>query len=156
MTYARIWCPLPLNDRELYLAGFGIDRLDVNGSIIIISRTVDDDPLFVAQHQIDIPTTTQCTRVKTNYIGTEFTPITRDKLLFKMVSHSDMKLKFMPNSLLNFFLRKFGMSLFEKLIERAKNMKPTVMERYLNDPIRAPFYRWLINRFESHFAQNTK
>jgi cupin superfamily acireductone dioxygenase involved in methionine salvage len=152
--YCKIGCPIPLDDRDIYLVGVGIDRLDVNGSLLILANSYDDDPAFLEKHQLTVPPPNKGVRVKTRYLGSEITPISRNKLKFRMLSHADMKFNFMPKAVLNWFVRKFAMGLFEKLIDTAKNMKAGVFDNYLKDPNKAEFYSWLNQRVDQFFEQN--
>ena len=42
VAYLKMELPL-ISDREMYLYGIGIDKLEENGKILIISKTIDED-----------------------------------------------------------------------------------------------------------------
>jgi len=52
MVYIDIGLPFPLADRNAHIYGTGIDRLKENGTILIMSRGIDNDPEFMSKHNI--------------------------------------------------------------------------------------------------------
>lgn len=50
-------------DRELYIVGMGIDRLKIDGSIIIMARTIDKDKDFQEECGVNVPEPSKLVRV---------------------------------------------------------------------------------------------
>jgi len=88
--------PPPLSERETYANGYGIDRLDRNGSVLLISRSVHDRPELAKKYGLDIPEKTKCVRFDVYYSVTELVPIEKNKTRFKMALRMDPKIKFIP------------------------------------------------------------
>ena len=63
------------------------------------------------------------------YFGMELKKINENKTFVKIVSNGDPKLPWIfPNSIINFFIRKFGSTIFTKMISYCKNIKGTPWE----------------------------
>ena len=108
-----------ISNRELYSFGFGINRLDENGSIYIISKTIDKvknkiqifsfvpkDQKFLENNNIEIPAKGKCVRMEVNYYAIEITPYSSNHCKVRMMSNLDPKLKVIPYALINFVVRK--------------------------------------------------
>ncbi len=52
--YIKLGLPI-LSDREGYMNGFGIDRLDINETILIICKTIHSDPKILKKLNVEIP-----------------------------------------------------------------------------------------------------
>ena len=78
----------------------------------------------------------------------EMKPIARDKLMFKAICNVDPKVNFLPNWVLNFFVRKIGTYMMEKILKLAKDIRGTEWEKSMNKPENIEFYDWVRERAE--------
>jgi len=62
--------PTPLATRETYVNSFGVDRLDRNGSVVIISRSIHDRPHLAQKYGITIPEKTKNVKFDLHYTVT--------------------------------------------------------------------------------------
>jgi hypothetical protein len=149
-THFVMALPFPLDDRQAFPVGFSIDRFDVNGTFICVSNSFEDDTDFLSRHNITLPKKSNVVTAVTRCCGCEIIPLSRNKVKFRMVMDSDAKLKFIPQGALNWFIRKFGMGLFEKIIEESKKFKP---ESISHDHVKMDFYNWLSKRIDESLKE---
>jgi len=148
----RLGLPFPMADREGFFVGNGVDRLGKNGTILILSNSFDEDPKFMKRHGIVIPESGKNVRMYQKYLGFEIMPITYDELKVRVVTNVDIKMKFLPVSILNWFNRKLALGLFENLTAVARKFKGSAFERYVNDKEKIAYYTWLKKKFDDYLA----
>lgn len=107
--------PPPLSERETWTSGYGIDRLDRNGSVLLISKSVHDKPDLCKKLGLQIPEKTKNVRFDLYYSVAEMIPISKSRCKFKIALRMDPKIRFIPQSWMNWFTRKGAGMLVEKL-----------------------------------------
>jgi len=151
VAYLRLGLPYPLSDREVYLGGIGVDRLDENGTILILAGSIDDNPEFIEKHKIQKLDIGKSSTVKVDvkFAGFEITPLSENKCLMKGVANVNPRIGFLPTRVINWFLRKAAGLLFWKISEKAKNIKGTAWEVNMQKDGNKDFYDWLRSRLDT-------
>jgi len=126
--YQKYNFPLPLSDREAFLFGHGIDRFDRNGSVLIISKSYNDDKILQKKLGLEVPEKSKCVRMDLEFMTSEIIPIGKDKIRFKAVVKMNPHVKLIPLSFINFFTRKAALMIVEKLSKKAKSLKGSQWE----------------------------
>jgi len=121
--YIKASLPPPVSDREAYAYGIGFDRLNVNGSVLIVSKSIHDDRALCEKFEIDIPAESKQVRMDISYMGGEFYPIGRNKIRINIVSKMNPKIKFVPLVLLNWISRKAAQFYLKNLSKKQPILK---------------------------------
>jgi hypothetical protein len=141
--------PPPVSAREGYLIGVGFDRLEENGSLLLISRTIHDDKQIQERYSIDIPNGSKTVRMDINYVGVELVPLTQEKTQMRIVAMFDPKIKFLPARFVSWIVRKGAHYLLEKIVKSASNPKRALDNKYAVQ--NKEFYEWLDNLLNNYF-----
>jgi len=64
------------------------------------------------KHELDIPLKSKVTRMELDFMAMEVIPIARDKVHVKILQKMDPKIKYLPNSILNWTAKKVLKLLF--------------------------------------------
>jgi len=139
--------PPPLTNRECHCFGYGSDRFERNGSILLISRSIDDDPEFLKYHDIQIPKESKLVKMQIE-VATEFVPLNKDEMIMRQITTVNPNVKNAPPFVMTWISRKIGQHMFETLIKKAKNLKGTIWEKEIQK--NPEFYAWLdqkVNKF---------
>jgi len=139
--YQKYDFPLPLSDRETYVCGFGADRFDRNGSILVITKSFHDDKNLQKKLGLVVPEKSKCVRMDVEFMGMEIVPMGREKIKFKAVVKMNPHVKYIPLSFINFMTRKAALTILEKLTKKAKNLKGSKWEESIQN--NREFYGWL-------------
>jgi len=83
------------------------------------------------------------------YIITEVVPVSRTRTQVRIITRTNPNLKFLPLSVLNFFSRKLGLSILEKINKNGKEIKGPVWEKKIKES--KIFYDWLSSKVEGYF-----
>jgi hypothetical protein len=148
VAYMKLGLPFPLSDRDICLAGLGVDRLEENGTILVLAGSVDENEEFMDKHKLIKKSFDDPKSVKTDvkFGGFEIKPISATKCFMRGVTNVNPKIGFLPNSVINWFLRKSGALLFGRLASKAKNIEGTLWEEKMKT--NTEFYGWLTNRLD--------
>ena len=130
ISYAKFNLPI-LSNREGFFVGYGYDRWEYNGTILISIRTIDEDIDFLKKYGLKIEKSKNV-RVNIPYYGLQLKKISPTKTFIKLIMNSDPKLRLIPSTIINFFIRKFGDVVFNKMTALAKNIKGTDWEKQIN------------------------
>jgi hypothetical protein len=141
--------PPPVFAREGYLIGVGFDRLQENGSLLLISRTIHDDKQIQQRYNLDIPTGSKTVRMDINYVGVELVPLTPEKTQMRIVAMFDPKIKILPARFVSWIVRKGAHYLLEKIVKSATNPKRAQENKYADQ--NKEFYGWLDNLLSNYF-----
>jgi len=139
--YIKFNIPPPVFDRENYIYGSGFDRIKKNGSILICAKSIEGKEDVCQRYDIPIPPPGKTTRLHIEYMGGEFTPVGKDKMRMNIVCKVDLKIKFIPLSIINWIVRKAAQFLIDRLIKKATNFKGTLWEKKIQE--NREFYGWL-------------
>jgi hypothetical protein len=141
--------PPPVFGREGYLIGVGFNRLQENGSLLLISRTIHDDKQIQERYNIDIPNGSKTVKMDIHYVGVELVPLTPEKTKMRIVAMFDAKIKILPARFVSWIVRKGAHYLLEKIVKSATKPKGTQGSVQNQE-----FYRWLENLLNNHFKGN--
>jgi len=140
--------PPPVFDREAYVYGNGFDRIKENGSILIVARSIHNDPEFCKAFNLDVPAQSKTTRMDLEYMGGSFIPLGKNKIRLSLVTKMDLKIKFLPLSLINWVVRKAATFLLDRIVKKASNLKGTLWEKKIQE--NREFYGWLETKIEAY------
>lgn len=85
----QVYFPL-ISDRKAVFVGEGIDRLNINGTIVFLCKSVDNDPEFLKLHNIDLSKDKgKFVNLILNYYVFELTPLSDNKCRVRAITNSD-------------------------------------------------------------------
>eukprot|EP01016_Furgasonia_blochmanni_P028610 TRINITY_DN3006_c0_g1_i9.p1 TRINITY_DN3006_c0_g1~~TRINITY_DN3006_c0_g1_i9.p1 ORF type:complete len:289 (-),score=37.71 TRINITY_DN3006_c0_g1_i9:341-1207(-) len=145
--------PPPVTDREMLCCGIGIDRIEINGSIFVLVKTVDTDEHFQKTYDFEVPEEKRYVRVDVPYLCFELTPLTKDKIYIRAIANTDPKCRFIPNFLISWFLRKFASMGVNIMFKHARNFEGSEWEKLMQRPDKKDFYDWLRPKVEEYLAK---
>ncbi|KRX05742.1 hypothetical protein PPERSA_09882 [Pseudocohnilembus persalinus] len=146
MTYLKVSPPI-ISDREVYCTGWGVDRLQVDGSLLICVRSIDKDEIFLKEHNLNIPEETKKVIRSILRVATfQVVPVNKDEIKFTMVLDFDGKFS-VPNSIVNFIVKKFAVLFMERIekLSKEKNYKNSIWEKSVKQ--NPQFYDWVEESF---------
>mmetsp|Transcript_4987 Transcript_4987/g.4191 ORF Transcript_4987/g.4191 Transcript_4987/m.4191 type:complete len:235 (+) Transcript_4987:1015-1719(+) len=132
--------PPPLAARECYMYGRGYDRLDRNGSVLLVCKSYDKNVKFLERFGIKMPEKQKGVKVDIHFIGTEIVPLGENQIRLKISMCSNPHISFLPMSILNWFNRKFASMILGRLVKKAKKLGPVWEEKVQYN---REFYDWL-------------
>ncbi|CAD8152982.1 unnamed protein product [Paramecium pentaurelia] len=144
---SEMYFPL-IPDRECVFVGEGYDRLSVNGTITLLSRSVDSDKEFLEKNGIFIPEKSKFVRMYIKYYIFEITPIDKDSCSIRACTNVNPKISMVPNSVLAYIGRKFAHILIQKIVNFAKTFEKSPFYPVYLDHIE--FYNWLEDKLKNH------
>ena len=140
-----------ISDRELFLYGLGIDRLEHNGTIVIMAKSIDKDEQIQKQCDVHIEKKSKFVRVDMPFFTFQIKPLEENRLEIKAVSNLDAHLHLVPDSVVNLITRKFAFYLFEKMLEQNKKFKGSQYEKNMQK--NAEFYDWIEQKIERFYQK---
>lgn len=149
--YIKCSLPPPICGREMYGYGGGFDRLQKNGSILLVSKSINLDHGAQQRLGLNIPSKSKTTRMEMEYMGVELYPIGPGQPKMKMVLKFDPKIKYLPLSFVNWHVRKLGHIFVDRIVSRASNFKGSLWERKIQE--NRELYGFLEERF-NQFLQS--
>ncbi|CAD8056742.1 unnamed protein product [Paramecium primaurelia] len=144
---SEMYFPL-IPDRECVFVGEGYDRLSVNGTITLLSRSVDSDKEFLEKNGIFIPEKSKFIRMYIKYYIFEITPIDKDSCSIRACTNVNPKISMVPNSVLAYIGRKFAHILIQKIVNFAKTFEKSPFYPVYLEHIE--FYNWLEEKLKNH------
>eukprot|EP01017_Pseudomicrothorax_dubius_P048526 TRINITY_DN8845_c0_g2_i1.p1 TRINITY_DN8845_c0_g2~~TRINITY_DN8845_c0_g2_i1.p1 ORF type:complete len:395 (-),score=107.42 TRINITY_DN8845_c0_g2_i1:36-1172(-) len=152
--YMKMDVPKPLPKREGYLLGFAADRMEKNGTIVFVSKSIDEDTRFQNRLKINIPETPPDTvRYKIVSSIYELEPIDENTTRFRAVTNVDAGLQNIPTFLLRWAYRKFGSMMFEKMLQRIRKLEGTQWEDRKTNTVNKDLYQHFRTQIEKHLAK---
>jgi hypothetical protein len=148
ISYMRLNIPPPLSDRETLIMGFGADRFHINGTVLVLAKSIDADLDIVKDYEVPLPPNRSNVLLAMNVACFEFMPMGPEKVRLRAIVNVDPKIGWVPNSILNFILRKAGSGIYEKMAKTAKNIKGTQWEERMKSEKGKEFYGWLKKRIQ--------
>lgn len=140
--------PPPVFGREGHLLGVGFDRLSKNGSIVLLSKTIDSQ--FLERYGINYPKP-KYTRMEIPYVGVELSPLSENKTRMRLVSTFDPKIAFIPLSLTSWVARKGASFMLDTMVKHASNLKGGMWEQSMERS--KEFYDWLRVLIDNYLAK---
>jgi len=156
VSYLKLSIPPPLSDRETLLTGFGVDRFTTAGTVLILARSADKEKEFIKDHKIILPPNTSGALLAMNTACFEFKPLGPSQVRMRAIVNVDPQIRFLPNSVMSWLLRKCGSLLYERMYKCAKNFKGSQWEERMNGKASKDFYDWLRLRIEEEVGPKTK
>eukprot|EP01017_Pseudomicrothorax_dubius_P020382 TRINITY_DN22253_c0_g1_i1.p1 TRINITY_DN22253_c0_g1~~TRINITY_DN22253_c0_g1_i1.p1 ORF type:complete len:285 (+),score=47.52 TRINITY_DN22253_c0_g1_i1:64-918(+) len=151
VVYTHVRAPYPVKDRITCMVGFGINRIDHNGTVVLVCKSCSMAPDLVETFDLKPPEiSSKHVEVKVKLYGCEFQPISEEKTRIRVISDMDPQMTFLPEVLLQWLTRKVGVIACEKLIAKAKDLTGTPWEtRLKEDP--EGIYDWIRGQVQKFF-----
>ncbi|CAD8051731.1 unnamed protein product [Paramecium primaurelia] len=148
----QVYFPL-ISDRKAVFVGEGIDRLNINGTIVFLCKSVDNDPEFLKLHNIDLSKDKgKFVNLILNYYVFELTPLSDNKCRVRAITNSDPQCRYIPKALVALVARKMASTLFEKMQKITQNfIKTPWYPKYLENQ---EFYNWIDTKVNNHFSKH--
>jgi len=149
--YCKSSCPWPVADRDICLYGYGVDMLEEEDLVVVVSKSLSNDDIennnTVKQN---LPTPKSGTvRVDTRISGFTIRPISKDKTFVQVVSLTDPQMTFIPYWLLNFVTNQFCHYLFVML--RKQSLAVSKSNEYQSRITSNPIYKEIKEKSEFYF-----
>jgi len=155
ISYMRLNIPPPLSDRETLIIGFGADRFKINGTVLVMAKSIDGDMDIIKDHEVTLPANRSNTLLAMNVACFEYTPLGPEKVKMRAIVNIDPKIGWIPNSMISWILRQAGAGIYEKMYKTAKNFKGSPWESRMNSEKGKEFYSWLKRRIDEEILQKT-
>eukprot|EP01016_Furgasonia_blochmanni_P032423 TRINITY_DN3344_c0_g1_i11.p1 TRINITY_DN3344_c0_g1~~TRINITY_DN3344_c0_g1_i11.p1 ORF type:complete len:494 (+),score=87.85 TRINITY_DN3344_c0_g1_i11:624-2105(+) len=149
----RIDMPM-IADREALMFGVGINRIEENGTVFIMVKSIDKDPEFQRIYEASLPGPGKCVRMDMKYFGFELRALSPTRTAYRAICNVNPNVDFLPNGVLAFVMRKFSVVMFEKMIKIAKNFKGSAWEQRMELPENRAFYSWLSQKVDDYLANH--
>ena len=154
-VYMRMGLPPPLSDRDAFLAGIGVDLMEENGAVVVLSRSFDTDTETIERYGIDITKTQRNVKIEMNLAGFRIRPLGPSSCELIGLANIDPKINFLPARLINWFMRKACTLLFERMLKKAQVLEGTPWEKAMKEPEKAAFYEWLNEKVEGFLKKTS-
>ncbi|CAD8062108.1 unnamed protein product [Paramecium sonneborni] len=147
----QVYFPL-ISDRKAVFVGEGIDRLNINGTIVFLCKSVDNDLEFLKLHNIDLSKDKRkFVNLILNYYVFELTPLSDNKCRVRAVTNSDPQCRYIPKALVALVARKMASTLFEKMQKITKDFNKSLWyPKYIENQ---EFYDWIDTKVSNHFSK---
>jgi len=154
--YLEMGLPYPLSNREVHLYGFGINRLQENGSVLILAESVDNNEEFLQRHDVKKVKSSGTVNMDIHFAGFELSPIDGNRCRIAGVLNVNPKFSWLPASLLNMILKKAMQFIMDRLVSRAKKFKGSVWEKEMLKEEKKEFYQWLSQIVEDYYKNHNQ
>jgi hypothetical protein len=148
--YLELGLPYPLQNRETHIYGFGVDRLQENGSVLILAESVDENQEFLQRHDVKKMANSGIVNMDIRFSGFEIIPLGENRCKLRGIANTNPKFNWLPASLLNFLFKKGMQFVLDRLIKKAKNFKGSVWEKETLREEKREFYDWLNHIVEEY------
>lgn len=95
-----------ISDREVFYVAEGFDRLDENGTIVLICKSIDKDKNFCEKYGINIPKKNNKVRIDFKYFVFEIKIINEKRCFLKAIVNTDPHVSITPKSVVNWMAKK--------------------------------------------------
>ncbi|KAF2070222.1 hypothetical protein CYY_008456 [Polysphondylium violaceum] len=152
--YCKSSCPWPVADRDICLYGYGVDMLEEEDLIVVVSKSMSEADIETnAKVKENLPkANTSTVRVDTRISGFTLKPLSKDKTFVQVVALTDPRMKLIPYWLLNFVTNQFCHYLFVMLRKQSLNVSKS--NEYQTRITSNPIYKEIKEKSEFYF--NTK
>ena len=99
---------LKVAKRVACLEGYGLNLLDSDGVVLIISKSVNGYMKLAK------------TEARVNFFGCMIRPLSETQILVKTISNFDPNIMFLPYKVLNWIVRKIASTIFSKITQKSK------------------------------------
>ncbi|KAK5582885.1 hypothetical protein RB653_004474 [Dictyostelium firmibasis] len=154
LIYCRASCPWPVSDRDICLYGYGVDMLEEENQVVVVSRSIRDQDLIgnssLKNPETFIPQVRDNTvRAKSEISGFTIKPISATQTYVQVVSLTDPNMKLLPKWLLNFVTTQFCHYLFVMLRKQASDVASS--KEYQSRIESNPIYKEIKEKSDSYF-----
>ena len=151
MVFSRIGMPGLMADRENVMIGMGVNRLDVNGCLYVLSRSIHYEQEYqgVGVPKLDkgkVP-------LDIKYFGFEIKPTSSNGVSLRSVMNFNPHIKYVPQWLINFANKHFAKMMFEKMMKYSRSFKGTKFEKRVDAKSNQDFYDWIRLQINTYFAK---
>lgn len=146
VAYLKFNLPF-ISDREGYFYGQGIDRMHSHGSIIVYCEGVTGNKAMEKRLDEKLEKSLKTVELDLKFLVVEIKMVKANMFEVKAFGHLDIKMSFIPEFVLNFFSKKIGTFLIEKLLKHANNIKGSEWEKRIQQASDS-FYPWLRRKVE--------
>ncbi|CAD8068172.1 unnamed protein product [Paramecium sonneborni] len=143
-----------ISDRRAVFVGEGIDRLMINGTIVFVCKSIDQNIEYQQKHDIHFQTNKKLVSLIINYYIFELTPINNNKCRVRAITNSNPQVKYLPNWIIGYLARKMAHELFERMEKITKNFEKSPWFEKYNQNIE--FYQWIDQKVQKYFELRQK
>jgi len=151
--YLEASLPYPLANRQMHVYGVGLNRLYENGTVLVMAKSIDDNKEFFERHDAKKIEKPKDVNIEIKMGGFELKPLGPNKIKFVGVANINPNFTWLPDSILNFIVRKGSGLVFNFIIKHAKNFKGSAWEKETQKPEKKEFYDWLNQEVNEYFAR---
>ncbi|KAM9989413.1 hypothetical protein ACTFIY_005444 [Dictyostelium cf. discoideum] len=154
LIYCKASCPWPVHDRDICLYGYGVDMLEEENQVVVVSRSIRDQDLIgntsLKYAETIIPQVKGNTvRAKSEISGFTIKPISATQTYVQVVSLTDPNMQLLPKWLLNFVTTQFCHYLFVMLRKQASDVASS--NEYQSRIQSNPIYKEIKEKSDSYF-----
>ena len=141
-----------ISNRETYFYAEGFDRLEENGTMVLMSKSIHDDTEFKSWLGVNFPEATDNVRLDFHHYVYQIEPLSETRCRIRAITNVDPHVKYIPQSIMNWLGRKFAYFLFEKMIAKANtNFEKSVWAKAIeNNP---EFYEWINKKVRNYLLK---
>jgi len=151
--YLEAGLPYPLPNRDMHIYGIGVNRLYENGTVMIMAKSVDHDLEFFRSHNAQKIEKPGSVHVDIHLGAFEVNPLGPNKIHYRAVVHANPNFSWVPDSVINFTIRKASGFIFNQIVKHAKKFKGSAWEEETQKPGKREFYDWLNNEVNEYFEK---
>jgi len=151
--YIEAGLPSPLPNRDINVYGTGVNRLFENGTVMIMAKSVDSNSDFFKRHGAQKIEKPGSTHVDIHLGAFEIKPLGPNRIAYRAIAHANPNFSWIPDSLINFAIRKASGIIFNKIVEHAKKFKGSIWEKETQKPEKREFYDWLNGEVNAYFER---
>jgi len=151
--YLEAGLPYPLPNRDIHIYGTGVNRLYENGSVMIMAKSVNNDPEFFKHHDAQKVEKPGSVYVDIHQGAFEVKPLGPNRIAYRAIAHANPNFSWIPDSVINFAIRKASGIIFNKIVEHAKKFKGSMWEKETQKPEKRDFYDWLNGEVDGYFER---
>ncbi|KAN0031748.1 hypothetical protein ACTFIV_005614 [Dictyostelium citrinum] len=154
LIYCKASCPWPVHDRDICLYGYGVDMLEEENQVVVVSRSIRDQDL-IGNTSLKYPETIipqvkgNTVRAKSEISGFTIKPISATQTYVQVVSLTDPNMQLLPKWLLNFVTTQFCHYLFVMLRKQASEVASS--KEYQSRIESNPIYKEIKEKSDSYF-----
>jgi hypothetical protein len=145
-----------LSNRYTYIYGFGVNRFETNGSILVVSKSyelVDDIAECPIVSDNSIMPDKDLVKLKLHYYGHEIIPISPTKLKMRSLFMIDPQMNNLPDRIVNWGAKQFTHYMYFKLLALSKKVKGTKYESRIESGDSRYFYEWAYTKINDYYKE---
>lgn len=95
ICYVSLSLPV-LSNREAYIRGYGVDRMEEHRSYLICCQSIHHDKEYQEKHKVDVHANQNNVKVDVQFFAVEVAPKSKGEFTMKVVANLDPKIPFVP------------------------------------------------------------